>query len=226
MNKKKIIISVLVILLFVVLGIAGKLYYSWQLEEYAKWHRYVPSNEFIIEETESKKIIKHKGTRLTMEILIDWQIEKEEESFLFTSPDFQLYPETINYNFPIFEKGCAVAMYVSKEKKVGVYEMEYNDLQNQINWYLESPEEYNEFYSDKIHHDDKIIEVNGSYAVKHAYSPKENHPEDESILPGEYIAVKIPKNKYIYIFETYLFSEDKERCEQEFDKFLETVVIE
>ncbi|MFH1657182.1 MAG: hypothetical protein ABH919_01830 [bacterium] len=220
MNKKKIIISALVVLLFIV----GAMLYSWQLEEYAKWHKYVPTNEFTIKEADGKKIIKHKGTKLTMEIPIDWQIEKDEESLFFKSPDFELYSEEENYSFPIFKKGCGVLTYISKEKKVGVYEMEYDDLQNQINWYLESPEEYKASYSDTTYYDE-IIKINGNYAIRNIYSSKEDSLEDESVLSGKYISLKIPKNKYIYVFETYLFSENKDQCEQDFNKFLETIVI-
>ncbi len=225
MNKKKIVISVIVVLLLVIIFIVGKLLYSWQLEEYAKWHRHVPINEFTIEETENKKVIRHEGTKLKMEIPIDWQIEKDGKTLFFKSPNFELYPKEDNYGSSIFKKGCGVSMYISKEKKIGVYEMEYDDLQNKINRYLESPEKYKVSYYDTAYYDE-IIEINENHAIKNTHSPNENDPKDESILSEKYILVKIPKNKYIYVFETYLFSEDREYCEQEFDKFLETVVIE
>ena len=101
MNKKKIVIPVIVVLLLIIIGIAGKLYYSWWLEE--RYLGHVPTNEFIIEEAENKKIIKHRGTKLTMEIPIDWEIEKQFNYLYFISPNFQLYPEEYNYYFPIFK---------------------------------------------------------------------------------------------------------------------------
>jgi len=36
----------------------------------------------------------------------------------------------------------------------------------------------------------------------------------------------VPKNEKVYTFNTVLAGEDQEKCESEFDKFLETVSIE
>ena len=45
------------------------------------------------------------------------------------------------------------------------------------------------------------------------------------IISGNYVSVEIPRNEWVYTFEAYLFSQDKERCAQEFNKFLEKVSI-
>lgn len=218
MNKKKIVISVIVVLLFIILLIAGKLFYSWWLEE--KYLGYVPTNEFTIEETESKKIIKHKGTKLKIEIPVDWQIKKTETSLFLATSDFQPSPETNNYNFYVLEKGCIIETNVIREKESEPYNIWYGDTQARIQSCLKFPEKNKEDYSEEI------IEVSGHNALKNVYSSEEDHLKDPSIPIGKHISIKIPKNENIYIFEIYLFSKDKERCEQEFDKLLKTVVIE
>ena len=218
MNKKKIVIFSVVILLFIVILVASKFFYSWWLEE--RYLGYVPTDEFVIEETESKKIIKHKETKLKMEIPLDWKIEKQESHLFFTSPNLQLYPETDNYNFPTVKKGCVIEMDIIREKESEPYNIWYSDTQARIKSCLASPIENKENYSEEI------VKVSDYNALKYTYSPKENYPENSSILPGRHISVKIPKNENIYTFGTYLFSEDREQCEQEFNKFLETVVVE
>ena len=214
MSKKKIIISVLVVLLFIITSIAGKLLYlQWEKENYLG---YVPAKAFTIEEQGDKKIIEHKGTRIKMEIPVDWQIEKTEVTLLLTSPDFQSSPETDDHYFYTLKKGCVTEISIIRESKKGTHEAEYDYLQARIKSCLDSPEKCKGDYPDKI------IEISGQNALEFTYVP-ENYSE---IPLGEHVFVVVPKNKNMYTFETYLFSEDREYCEQEFDKFLETVVIE
>ena len=68
--------------------------------------------------------------------------------------------------------------------------------------------------------EDEIIEVSGHKALKQVFSP-----ENQTIISGNYVGVQIPRNEWVYTLETYLFSQDKERCAQEFNKFLENVSI-
>lgn len=216
MNKKNKILLI-IILLLIALFIMGKLFYSWWLEK--EYLGYIPAKEFSIKEIENKKIITHKGAKLKMEIPIGWQIEKTEISLLFSSPDFQSSPETDDYYFYELKKGCITEISIMKKNESGTYKIEYDDLQARINLCLDSPEQC------KGDHPDKIIKINGYNALEFTYIPKDNS-ENSLASSGKHVFVVIPKNESIYAFETYLFSEDKERCEQEFNKFLETVVIE
>ena len=88
----------------------------------------------------------------------------------------------------------------SDQENVGLYTIKliirynigYSDTQARIKSCLASPIENKENYSEEI------VKVSDYNALKYTYSPKENYPENSSILPGRHISVKIPKNENIY----------------------------
>ncbi|MDD4074361.1 MAG: hypothetical protein PHU17_02480 [Candidatus Pacebacteria bacterium] len=77
-----------------------------------------------------------------------------------------------------------------------------------------------------IEHQENIINEDNSY--EEIVSINEVKSLKRSIIAedkGKKISIFVPLNNRIYLFETYLFGEDKESCEGEFNNFLSTISI-
>lgn len=209
MSKKlKIIISIVVV--FVLFLIAGGIFYWWQWKKETEigftWF-----GKFVERNLDGEKIIKDKKSGLSVKIPKDWK--KVEGvgglSIIFLSPDFELHSKMGPYDPPIPEKGCSIEMSAKKEIPFSDYDIEYSYLKKEIEGCLKS-----------TGCEDEVMEVNGHKALKHIF-----YPEDQSTFAGNSVSIKVPSNEWVYTFKTYLFSQDREKCIQEFDKFLETVSI-
>ena len=209
MSKKlKIIISILVIVLLILI-IAGRYFFwLWKRESEVGFAIFGDFNE---KEIDGEKIIEHTKSGLSVRISKDWKTGNGlgELSIIFISPDFTLHPKMGPYSPPIPEKGCSIEMSVKKEIESSNSDIEYSYLREEIEECLTSTK-----------CEDEVIEVSGHKALKQVFSP-----ENQTIISGNYVGVKIPRNEWVYTFETYLFSQDKERCAQEFSRFLEKVSI-
>jgi len=170
----------------------------------------VRSEEFEIQETENEKIIKHEKTGFMMKIPGDWEIVDGRDGLYFNTSDFQLDPIAGPYTPPIPEKGCAMMISIKKEIENTDYDILYTLTKEWIRICLE-PLDFDCGY--------EVIEIDNNKALKHV-----SHIENESIL-GDQLRIQTPKNEKIYIFEAYLFGQDREKCAQEFDKILQTVEI-
>lgn len=208
MNKKiKIIIPVVIILLLLIIG--GVFYWrQWKKESEVG---FVWFEKFIERDLNGEKITEDKKSGLSVKIPKEWK--KVEGigglSIIFLSPDFEPHPKMGPYTPPIPEKGCSIEMSVKKEVPFSDSDIEYSYLQEKIEKCLEL-----------TGCEDEVIEINGHKALKHIFSS-----EDQSFVVGNYVSVKIPSNEWIYTFKAYLFSQDKEKCAQEFDKFLGSVSL-
>jgi len=199
-KRKKIVFFIILIILSAVAGV-----FLWQ--KYKKPDiPYVLSEEFTITEANGEKIIEYKKTGFKIRIPGDWDIhDNSGVRLLFTSFDFELHPDVGPFGAPLPKKGCSIALSIAREGTFGT---------SHIGQLIEScptiGQDCNEY---------KIVEINGNRGLKYIYSLEEN------FIPGKYISVEILKDKKIYFFEAYLFSQDRERCEQEFDNILSTVEI-
>jgi len=64
-----------------------------------------------------------------------------------------------------------------------------------------------------------LTEIDGNQALKDSSTI-----ENESIF-GDQVRVQVPKNQNLYIFESYLFGQDREECSKKFNKILKTIQI-
>lgn len=209
MTKKiKIIISVVVFVLIILIIAGGYFFWLWRKESEVGFATFGDFNEKV---NNGEKIIEHTKSGLNVKISKDWQTGNGlgELSIIFLSSDFKLHPKMGPYSPPIPENGCSIEMSVKKEIESSDSDIEYSYLKEKIEECL-TPTKC----------EDEIIEVSGHKALKHVFSP-----ENQSIISGNYVSVKVPRNEWVYAFEAYLFSQDKERCEQEFNKFLEKISI-
>ena len=205
MNRKFTIFIIILLLLLV----AGGVFWWWRSKEPDVG--FVSPNEFIQTEVNGEKIIEYKKTGFKIKIPGDWETtDNSGVRLLCTSSDFQLHPEVGPSGAPLPEKGCAIAISIRKEKESTSYDIEYSYLRENIELCLGPEHDCGDY---------EIIELDKNKAVRYIYLL-----EDKSIS-GKYVWVKIPKDEKIYTFEAYLFSQDREKCTQEFDKILQTVEI-
>ena len=208
MSKKiKIVIPVVIVLLILIIA-GGFFWWQWKRESEVGFARFEDFKERVNNE---EKTIEHKKSGLSVKIPKDWKMGGGvgELSIIFLSPDFEPNPKIGPYSPPIPEKGCSIEMSVKKEIESSEFDIESSYLKEKIEECLAS-----------INCEDEVIEVSGHKALKHIFSP-----ENQTIISGNYVSVKIPRNEWVYTFEAYLFSQDKERCAQEFNKFLEKISI-
>jgi hypothetical protein len=202
MRLKRVIFVVVVILLLIIIGV-----FLWN-----KYKRpdipYVLSKEYTITETEQEKIIEYKETGFEIRIPKDWDIGDDSGiRLVFTSPDFQLHERVGPYNSPIPERGCIVSMDIIKEGSAGT---EYDYVNQVLEVCPNIGQDCNEY---------KIIEINKNKGLEYVYL------SEDDFIPGKYVWIRIPKKEKLYNFESWPFSQDREKCEQEFNKILETVEI-
>ena len=208
MSKKiKIIISVIIIFL---IFLVGGIFYWWQWRKETEVG-FIWANKFTERNLDGEKIIEDKKSGLSVRIPKEWKkIEGVGGlSIIFLSPDFELHPKMGPYSPPVPQRGCSIEMSVKKEIPFSDYDIEYSYLQKEIDRCLKSTE-----------CEDEVIEVNGHKGSKHIF-----YPEDQSTFTGNSISIKVPSNDWVYTFNTYLFSQDREKCTQEFDKFLENILL-
>jgi len=160
--------------------------------------------DYVIKETAEGKIVENKKAGLTVKVPEGWiekKIEFLEGSIAIYTSDMEgkLEDEMIK---PPLKKGCAI------EGAVVYKQMNFDEIKEEIKKFHAvfgiTSEEF------------EMITINNRQVLKNTFDSKFLGP---SI--GIYL---LNKNKF-YNFSIYWAPEEKEKCVQEFDKFLETVSI-
>jgi len=201
-QRKKILVP---LVLGLVLISAGFFYFDWKKE---KEVGLILTNNFIEKEKEDVKTIENESIGLKVQILKDWEVIDNIDSFLFISPDFEMHPRGM-YEVPIPHKGCVIKMAVKKEIADSSYDIEYSALKEQINYCTISEKECGY----------QLVWISGYKAIKDVYSVK------GELFSGDRVSIKAAENEKIYKFETYLFSPEADYCAQAFNDFLDKAVI-
>jgi len=202
--ERKLIILIIIVLL---LAAGGGVFYCLELQEkrpekvlIREAVKYPTEEEWVIKETPEGKIVENEKAGLKVRVPEGWKVEKfeigsNEWSVGLSSPDAKL---SENKLYPI--AGCGVGITVEYSKS----DFEY------IKGYLGIPEY---LQSNKI----EIIKVSEYLASRETLG--------ENPKLGQSVAVQVPVDNKVYVFDTFLIPDEKERCSQEFGKFLEGVVI-
>jgi hypothetical protein len=193
--KKKIIISIIIILIL----IAGGFFWWWQNQEVKG-----SPEDYVIIESKEGKIVENKKAGLTVKAPEGWiekRIEAGEGGAMFYSPDSEIEWRE-NLIVPPIKQGCVIRVTVVYKK------MDFNQIKKEVS--------YNHFTFGKIFEEFKEITTNNYTALKCTF-------ETQDLGPG--IEVYIPKKNKLYGFFLTWGSDEKEKCIQEFNKFLETVSI-
>ena len=195
MNKK---IAIFVIIL-VLLLIAGGVFWWWENREIKG-----SPDDYVIKEIAEGKIVENKKAGLTVKVPNGWEVERVEQlegSVAFYTPDVEGVKRGDILNPPL-KKGCAIGGGVIYKK------MSFDYIKEEIK---------------EIHaglgitsEEFEIITIKNRQALKNTF---------DSLLIGPSISVYIPIQSRIYNFGIYWASEEKERCIQIFNNFLETVEI-
>jgi len=196
--KKKIIISIFVILFLIL--VAGGGFFWWQRRE-------IKGNpeDYTIKETPEGKIVENKRAGLTVKVPEGWEAKKIE--FLEGAIEFDTKDAEGTWRNGImsapFKKGCAIGGgMIYKKMSFDEIKKEIKDIHFGLGIKSDEFEE---------------IEINNRKALKNSF-------DSTRIGPG--ISIYIPDKNKVYNFAVYWGPQDKDRCIQEFNNFLETVSIE
>ncbi len=191
--------KIVILVVFVLLLIIGGVFY-WQKIRTIKGS----PDDYVIKETAEGTIVENKKAGLRMKVPEGWQVEKievMEGSVVFYSPDAE--GVRTGKVRPPLKKGCLIETAVAYRK------MSFSKIKEEI----EEGHKWLAIVSDVF----KMIGVNNYPALKNTYDCLELGPS---------IDVYIPLDSKLYDLGISVAPGDKERCFQEFDKFLETVSIE
>jgi hypothetical protein len=193
--KKKIIILVIIILI-----VAGGGFFWWWKGREIKGS---PA-DYIIKETGEGRVVENKKAGLTIKVPEGWEVKKmevREGSVLIHTSDIEgkKWNEMV---VPPLTKGCGVEVSVVYKK------MNFDEIKEEvktIHWGLRIKSE--EF---------EKVTINNWQALKNTF---------ESDVLGLVSSIYIPIKNKLYDFDLYWGIDEKEKCIQEFDKFLDTVSI-
>lgn len=208
--NKKIFISIIVILIF----ISGGVFLWWdKIENYLERKEMeiviAPSKDYIIQETSTGKFVENEKDGFKVQVPEGWEVEIGMDIGGYVSErKVTLYSSDFSYRPP---QGCLIEIQISrlKEEKEGFLVKGADEVREMIEYYKERETEVEESSFREV------ILVDKHEALKRT-----------KVLKGEigkHISIEIPVENRVYSFEFVLFSE---RCDQEFDRLLETVSID
>ena len=198
--SKKIVIPIVIVLLLIAGG-----FFWWQKSRETpieKWEaaKVSPEENYIAKETPEGTIVENKKMGLIYKIPKDWILEKGDPS-TFYSPDTEFKEKTS----VILEKGCKIDVYASYIK---------TNLDT-LKKFIEA-----EFSKSSL-----IIKLDESSTIKVSNYPALRNKYQVEKFGMSSILVDFPsKNKLYRILLSSPIGEG-DRCEEEFNKFLETVSI-
>ena len=192
---KKIIFLIVIVLILVV----GGGFFWWQKREIKG-----SPKDYVIREMPEGKIVENKRAKFTIKVPREWGVKKIEEmegSVILYASELQSEITEKGIKVPL-EKGCVIGVAVTY-KKMGPEEIKKEVKAIHMGIGIKS-EKFEE------------IVINKCSVLKNTF--------DSQILGPAIVDYFLVENK-IPEFSVYWASADKERCIQEFNKFLETVSI-
>lgn len=189
--------KIVILIIIVLLLVAGGVFW-WQNREIKG-----SPEDYVIIETEEGKFVENKKAGLTIKVPEGWEVQKikfSEGSIVFYTPDIE--ERWLNELIPL-ESGCGIDTAVVYKK------MNFEEIIKEIK---------------EIHaglgiksEEFEIITIDGQQALKNTF---------DSLLLGPGIATYFTQKNKLYSFCLYWGYDEKEKCVQEFDEFLETVLID
>jgi len=187
----------LIILAIIILVLVGGGLFYWQNREIKG-----SPEDYVIKETSAGVFVENKKAGLTVKVPEGWEVQKikfSEGSIVFYTPDVE--ERWLNELIPL-ESGCGIETAVVY-KKMNFEEIikEIKDIHTGLGIKSEEFEE---------------ITINNRQALKNTF---------DSVVIGSGINVCFSNKNKLYSFGVCWVPSEKEKCVQEFDKFLETVSI-
>jgi len=196
LGNKKITIFIIILALLL---ITGGVFWWWGEREIKG-----SPDDYVIKETVEGKIVENKKAGLTVKIPDGWEVERvefEEGATNFYSQDAEVELREGKIVLPI-KSGCLIQFNVVYEKM---------DLEQ-----IKEEARYTHYWLDSVSEEFEEITVKNCSAIKNTFDTQKTGPG---------IGIYIPIKNKGYAFYFYWGPEEKEKCAQEFDKFLETVEI-
>jgi len=198
---KKINISKKIIVLTLVLVLAvGGFFLWWQSREIKG-----SPEDYVIKETEKGRVVENERVGLRIQVPKGWMSEKIEfleGSIIMYTTDVESERQS-EVVAPPLKNGCGI------EVAVAYKEVNFDEIKKEI----EEVHVGIGIKSEKF----ETVTINDHKALKNTF---------DSVSLGPGISVYFSQKNKLYSFVIYWGLDEKERCTQEFDKFLETVSIE
>jgi hypothetical protein len=189
----------LFVFVFVLILVVGGLFFWWQGREIKG-----SPEDYVIIETEEGKFVENKKAGLLVKTPEGWEAEKIEFSdgsmgFYAPETEGRWQDEMIK---PPLNKGCAIGTAVIYKK------MDFDEVK----------EEIKEIHAGLgiLSEELEIITINNRQALKNTFDSK---------FIGPSIGVYFLNKNKLYSFALYWAIDEKEKCIQEFESFLETISI-
>ena len=207
MNKKiKIILSVLLIIAILAFIVFKVIEFKKEKEENLN---FIAIQDFIERKMDGKTILENKDIGLSFVLPQGWEfVTTSWANVSMRTFDFEPFMGDVTRS-PMADKGCWIDFNFSTNSTKG---LDYETLKNvlTLEGFLDA---YNEEGNNA-----EIIDINNVKAIKEFKTIGEN--------AVNFISVKIPLDKNrVYSFDTYLIGQDKEKCLEEFNSFLNSVSI-
>jgi len=190
----------LIILAIIILVLVGGGLFYWQ-------NREIKGNpaDYVIKETGAGVFMENKKAGLTVRVPDGWEVKKInllEGSMVFYTPDIDGKKQNEMITPPL-TKGCGIETAVVYKK------ISFEEMKKEI----EEMHEGLGIKSDKF----ELITINNRPALKNTF---------DSIISGPSVNVCFTQKNKLYSFGVFWGPDEKEECIQEFEEFLETVVID
>lgn len=221
MKKKFIILVLIVIVLLLIIGGVFLWPYYKQIKIKKDLERLA---DYVVEETSEGKIIESKDGKLKVKVPEGWRFREElkylKEGRLVDSNYFVGHIEILSPElFEASNEGKETNIYKSKTGcliEIAPLEGEKSleDLKEDLEKEIKENYQYLELESEATL---EIIEIDGRKAFKNMFT---------SSLLGNCTSIVIPIDDGNHILKVFSSQENKDKCSQEFNKFLETVSIE
>ncbi len=213
-NKKiKIVIAVFIVL---ILGAGG--FFWWQEYQKKLWGptQWSGKKDYLVQETSKGKMIRNQKIGLNFVIPEGWIMEEDETGLENVEYSITLFSPDAKFNEnKLLTNGCIISEEV-------FYDIaSFKNTNAEISVLEEGPKESQ---AQSVIINKEVIKVGGRNGSKITYKPTTLEGLRKI---GELVEIKIPfnNNGIIHLGTTFL-PDYREKCSQEFNKFLETVSID
>lgn len=183
-------------------GISLWLKYAEEAEEWLPGVEFEPPENYVFKDTPEGTIVENKNAGISFKVPENWTVDKKEigiDQWVVNvlSPDAELNEAGLLIG------GCGVGILI-------VYD---NIMADSVRFRIENPER-------------SSGEVSGGYEVLKISSYSALKMILENPEWGRGVAIKIPREDKIYIFETRFLPDETGKCSQAFEEFLKGISIE
>ncbi|MFA5755377.1 MAG: hypothetical protein WC909_03450 [Candidatus Paceibacterota bacterium] len=159
--------------------------------------------DFNVEMKDGISYVNNEKIGLSFAIPKGWKaVEDLMSSFSIRTENFIPFNSNISSN-SIPKNGCWIGTSAIFEEEGSEEDVHYSITK----YYINNPNEKK--------NNQEIIEIDGTKGLKERLISEK----------GETVMIWVPINNIVYLFQTSLFGEDKESCQEEFNKFLDTISI-